>query len=148
VTTYIDTSTLIKLLISEPGSAEARSIWNDADALVAARILIVEARAALAAAERAGWLTSGGLGQASTDLFALIAQLGLIEVTTELIHLAGELAEEHALRGYEAVHLAGALLTEAQVFASADTVLCRAASRCGLPTANPIDRGPASGQGP
>ena len=48
--TYIHTSTLIKLLIDEVGTAQTGQIWDEPDALVSARVAHVEARAALAAA--------------------------------------------------------------------------------------------------
>ena len=44
---YVDTSTLIKLLIDEVGTAEAAVIWDQPDTLVTVRIAHVEARAAL-----------------------------------------------------------------------------------------------------
>ena len=43
--TYVDTSTLIKLLIDEVGTTEAGLIWKEPDVLVSARVGHVEARA-------------------------------------------------------------------------------------------------------
>lgn len=50
--TYVDTSTLLKLLIEEVGTAQAQATWDRADDLVSAPVLQVEARAALTAAAR------------------------------------------------------------------------------------------------
>ena len=47
---YVDTSTLIKVIVDEPGSEMAAQIWETADTLAAVRLIEVEARAALAAA--------------------------------------------------------------------------------------------------
>ena len=138
--TYIDTSVLIKLIIDEDGSDEAEAIWDSADALVSAATLVVEARAALAAAWRAGRLTRRQFDGAKAELAGLIEELALVEVDGELIEEAAELAEQDALRGYDALHLAAALRVGADVFSSADTARCRVAGSHSFPVANPLDR--------
>jgi uncharacterized protein len=55
-----------------------------------------------------------------------------IEVTAALAQSAGDLAEVHGLRGYDAVHLAAAVLIAADVVVSADAELLRAAIASGL----------------
>lgn len=65
----------------------------------------VEARAALAHAARIGRLTSRQLQAAKRDLEALIDQLDVVDIDEELVRSAAELAEAHALRAYDAVHL-------------------------------------------
>lgn len=137
--TYVDTSTLIKLIVEEPGSDLAAQIWETADALAAVRLIDVEARAALAAALRAGRLTTAQQRRAVKILRELLEQLDLIEITAELITASSRLAEVHALRGYDAVHLAGALFVRADVLASADSALCNAALQEGLHSANPLN---------
>jgi predicted nucleic acid-binding protein len=139
VITYVDTSTLLKLVIDEDGSERAELIWNSADVLASAATLVVEARAALAAAERARRLTAAQHQEAKAALAALVADLTVVEVTEDLIAQATDLAEEEALRGYDAVHLAAALTIEATVLTSADAALCDAAERRGLHVANPLD---------
>lgn len=145
---YVDTSSLLKLLIDEPGSERAELIWDGADHVVSCRLALVESRAALAAAERGGRLTRAQHRAAKASLRELVEQLDLAEVTAELVDQAAELAEQQALRGYDAVHLAAALRVEADVLTSADTALCDAAQRVGLAVANPLDDrspGPAPG---
>jgi predicted nucleic acid-binding protein len=139
VITYVDTSTLLKLVIDEDGSERAGLIWNGADVLASASMLVVEARATLAAAERAGRLTAAQHQEAKAALATLVADLTLVELTENLIEQAADLAEEEALRGYGAVHLAAALTIEATVMTSADAVLCDSAERRGLHVANPLE---------
>jgi predicted nucleic acid-binding protein len=57
-----------------------------------------------------------------------------IEVTSALAQSAGDLAEVHGLRGYDAVHLAAAVLIAADVVVSADADLLAAATARGLAT--------------
>jgi uncharacterized protein len=139
VITYIDTSTLIKLLIDEVGTTEAGQIWDEPDVLVSARLGHVEARAALAAAARQGWISADILRSAVQGLEVLWSQVSVAEIDDDLMRLAGDLAATHGLRGYDAVHLAAAHLVGADVFSSADRRLCAAASVCGFHVANPTD---------
>jgi uncharacterized protein len=139
VITYVDTSTLIKLLIDEVGSTEAGRIWDEPDVLVSARIGHVEARAALAAAQRQGRISADVFRHAVDGLEVLWSQLSVVEIDEVLMRLAGDLAASHSLRGYDAVHLAAAHLVGADVFSSADRRLCTAASADGFHVANPID---------
>ena len=136
--TYVDTSTLLKLIIEEPGSDRAELIWRSADTLAAVNLIVVEARAALAAATRQGRLIVSKHRHAKAALLALVGDLYTIEVTDTLLHDAAELAEHEALRGYDAVHLAAALSVKASVMTTADSALCDAAGRQGLHVANPL----------
>lgn len=137
--TYVDTSSLLKLLIDEDGSEQAGQLWDSADAVASAVLVVVEARAALAAAERDGRLTAAEHREAKAELTVLVDELTIIGITDDLIVQAAELAESEALRGYDAVHLAAAVTVGANVLTSADSALCAAAERCGLHVANPLD---------
>lgn len=135
---YADTSVVLKLLIDEPGSDRAERIWDAAADLVSVSLITVEGRAALAAARRGGRLDAASHRRAVTVFGELVDQLALVAVTDEVIAEAAPLAEAHALRCYDAVHLAAARLSGAQVMASADTALCDAADQLGLHIANPL----------
>ena len=119
--TYFDTSVLLKLLVDdEVGAAAAQRLWLESDYLVCAEIGYAEARAALASARRGGRLDADELSTAKAELDTLWAQLDVVPVTTELVWAAADLAEIEGLRGYDAVHLAGAVAGGATVVASAD----------------------------
>lgn len=137
--TYVDTSSLLKLLIDETGSEQAGRLWDTADALASVGLVVVEARAALAAAERGGRLTAAEHVEAKAELSVLVDELTVVAITDDLIAQAAELADREALRGYDAVHLAAAVTIGADVLTSADTALCAAAERRGLHVANPLD---------
>jgi uncharacterized protein len=139
VITYVDTSSLLKLLFDEDGSERAELIWDTADVLAGSALIVVEARAALAAAERGARLTAAQHRDAKDEFAVLVDELSIVEVTGQLIAAAADLAEQEALRGYDAVHLASALMIEAELVTSADAALCEAAARRGLHVANPLD---------
>ena len=137
--TYVDTSSLLKLVIEEDGSERAGLIWDTADVLAGSALIVVEARAALAAAQRRARLTGAHHRRARAELAALVDELVIVEVTEPLLADAAELAEREALRAYDAVHLASALVIGSALVTSADAALCEAAVRRGLHVANPLD---------
>jgi predicted nucleic acid-binding protein len=138
VLTYVDTSTLIKLIVDEEGSDRADLIWESADALASVALIEVEARATLAAAHRGGRLTTSQLRATRKNLGLLLSEVHLVDAIGPLVAQAADLAEAESLRGYDAVHLAAALSVQADVLTSADSALCDAAGRRGLHVANPL----------
>lgn len=77
------------------------------------------------------------LGCRRSDLNERYDQLDLVEIDGELARRAGELAEAHALRGYDAVHLAAAvrLRDPELVVVAGDEGLLAAARDEGMATA-------------
>ena len=136
--TYFDTSALLKLLVDdEMGTANVEQLWQASTIVVCAEIGYVEARAALAAATRARRLTAAAWRAARVSLDSAWAQLEVVPVTTALVRDAAEVAESNGLRGYDAVHLAAALIIPADTFVSGDNQLCSAAASHNLHIANP-----------
>ena len=107
---YFDTSALVPLVVSEPASSTCGRLWNEATLVISTRLIYPEARAALAQARRMSRLTVAGLEQAVDDLDSIALEIGYIELSAELAASAGDLAQAHGLRGYDAVHLASAAL--------------------------------------
>lgn len=136
--TYVDTSSLLKLVIDEDGSERAGLIWDSADVLASVALVVIEGRAALEAAQRGGRLETRQHRRARQEFTALVDELSIVAITEELVADAADLAEAEALRGYDAVHLAAAVTIEAAVLTSVDTALCEAAQRRGLHVANPL----------
>jgi predicted nucleic acid-binding protein len=140
VIVYVDTSVLLKLLVDdELGSDSAERVWLEADNVLCAEIGYAEARAALAAMRRNGRIDDGALRIAKTQLELLWEQIDVVSVTTELVRAAADLAEVEALRGYDAVHLAGAIAGAADIVATADTQLLEAARRRHFAVSNPLE---------
>lgn len=136
--TYVDTSSLLNVVVEEAGSDAATAIWDASDVVASVCLVTVEARAALAAARRANRLTDAQHRAAKQAAAALIDRLHVVEITDDLLASAGDLAETEGLRGYDAVHLAAALLVDAALLTSADEELCEAGWRRGLHVANPL----------
>lgn len=95
-----------------------------------------EARAALAAARRARRLTASRHHTAVVDFESLHSTTLIVGVDDMLARRAGDLAAEHHLRGYDAVHLASALrLGDQTVLGTWDERLQEAAVASGLAVA-------------
>ena len=134
---YFDTSAIIPLIVAEPGSATCERLWGEATRVLSVRLLYVEARAALAMAQRSGRLVPEELVSAVELLDQLVSQIDSVEVTEALVRAAGDVAARQGLRGYDAVHLAAAatVADDDLIFLSGDRQLLTAAGRLGLTTA-------------
>mgnify|MGYP001627467916 CR=1 FL=1 len=134
---YFDTSAIVPLLVLEPTTDLCTRLWNEAERVVTCRLAYPETRAALASAHRAGRLSGPQLRGVVAELDSSFEEVDILEVDDRLARIAGDLAERHALRGYDAVHLAAALaIADADlVFVTGDTDLGAAATDAGLAVA-------------
>lgn len=96
-------------MIVEHGSELVAELWGTRQRVASSILAYPEGRAALAAARRGGRLSADGHRRAREEFEALQDEMLLIEVDRALTRQAGQLAEDHSLRGYDAVHLASAL---------------------------------------
>jgi predicted nucleic acid-binding protein len=134
VIAYFDTSALVPLLIEEPTTPLCTRLWNEASRVVSARLWYPEARSALARAQRLARLSPEQLASAVIELDRIAAQVDHVEITAVLSLHAGQLAQAHALRGYDAVHLASALAVADRdvIFVTGDAALAAASRSAGL----------------
>jgi uncharacterized protein len=125
-------------VIAEEGSDLAAQLWATSHPAISSILHYPEGRAALAAARRGARLTVAAYRRALEDFESLQGELSLIGIDAQLAREAGWLAEKFALRGYDAVHLAGALSAgEAITLVSWDEDLRRAATHSGCAVAPP-----------
>lgn len=136
MTAYFDTSALVPLVIEEPSSRICERAWNATDTVVASSLAYVEARAAVAQANRGERITKRQLERATEVFDEIWAQVTVVTPTDALIRRAAQLAESHALRGYDAVHCATALAvaSERSFAATGDSALLAAWHELGLAT--------------
>ena len=109
MTLYLDTSSLVKLYVTEAESATVRQLVESAGVVATAAIAYPEARAALARRRREGHLPAGAFKSAKRALDDDWPHYLAVDVTAALCQEAGALAERHRLRGYDSVHLAAFL---------------------------------------
>lgn len=131
---YFETSAFFKLIVDEEGSGDALELWDAAHRVTGSRVTYPEARAALASAARAGRVSASEIRLVRSRLETRWEQFEIIEIDDELSKSAGDLAEEHALRGFDSIHLASAvaLADDSMLLATWDADLRRAAVDFGL----------------
>ena len=105
---FCDTSALIKLLISEPGSDRMHQASLEAEVIAACRLTWAEAMAGLARRQREHPEGAEALEQACQQLILSWEHCTIVEVTQRLVETAGRFADGFALRGYDSVQLAAA----------------------------------------
>lgn len=107
---YLDASALVKLYAVEEHRESVEEAVRRASLVASALVVYAEARAALARKEREGALTRAQHDEAVADLDDdVLEAYALLPVAGEQVFDAGDLARRHALRGYDAVHLASAV---------------------------------------
>ena len=127
---YLDSSAIVKLVITEPESQALRAYLADRDERVASALARVEVFRALRRAHAA----APALLRRADDVLEGIA---LVAVDEPVLRDAAGL-ESPPLRSLDAVHLATALsLEELDAFVTYDRRLATASAEAGLPVASP-----------
>jgi len=134
---YLDASALVKRYIAEPGTSEVAEAIAQAEIVGTSLISRAETAAALAKAVRTETLTREEAASALQVFRSEWPSLVRVQATEMLVARADALAWELGLRGYDAVHLASALLwqdgmSEAVTLATFDLQLWKAADQRGL----------------
>ena len=134
---YLDASALVKRYVAEPGSAQVEALIGEARAIGTAVVSRAEVAAALAKAARVGLVTREAAKKAFEAFNADWEHLIRLQLGEPLAARAASLAWDHGLRGYDAVHLATALLWremlgESVTVATYDRELWRASQASGL----------------
>jgi len=107
---YLDASALVKRYVAERGTAEVTALIAAAAGVGTSLISRAETSAALAKAVRVGALTFEGAAAALQVFRSEWPWLIRIQATELVLARADALAWELGLRGYDAVHLASALI--------------------------------------
>jgi predicted nucleic acid-binding protein len=134
---YCDTSALIKLYVEEAHSSAVAKAIADVDAIATSLLAYPETRASLARAQRDRRLRPSDFRQALAQFQQDWSSYVVLDTHHSLMLHAGELAEHHALRGADAIHLASAIQLAHDVksspkpmaFLAFDVPLARAAAR-------------------
>ena len=111
----MDTGALVKIYVEETRSADVRENAKQAKGLATSRIAYAEARAAFARKRREQGLSRAGYRSVVNDLDRDWDDYFIVDVSESVVKAAGILAESHALRGAEAIHLASAVALSKQV---------------------------------
>lgn len=146
---FFDSSAIVKRYLIETGTAWVGRVTDLAagNKVYLARVTLVEVISAITRKTRSSGLSATGASKAIADFRDdFVNEYSVIELTPSLIEWAGDLAEAHALRAYDAVQLAAALQIDAETksagaapitIVSADGALNTAALAEGLAVDDP-----------
>lgn len=107
---YLDTSALVKIFVKESGREIVARAVRECSRIATAKVSYAEARATFARLLREGNLTEeehAGIVEALDRRWGTYEKPAAAE---RLVRLAGNLAQTHALRGYDSIQLASALI--------------------------------------
>ena len=140
--TYLDTSSLVKLYVEEPESEAVKGLVARSDAVSTSLVAYAEARAAFARKYWERAFTKSQFKKVKDSLNKDWSHLLIITVSKEIALSAGDLAEKHNLRGFDAIHLASAItikqeLQSSVVFSCADEKLQKASMQEGFDQPRP-----------
>ena len=107
---YLDASALVKRYVAETGSAAVGKLIDQAEALGTSVMSRAEVSAAFAKAVRLKFVTRDAAASAMKQFAADWPHFIRLQLTENLVARAASLAWEQGLRGYDAVHLATALV--------------------------------------
>jgi len=106
---YLDTSSLVKLYVEEDGSSKVDALVRSSEVTATSLVAYAEARAAFARRFRERAFTAKEHNRIKEFFEKDWSNYLSLSVTADIIRLAGDLAEKHALRGFDSIHLASAL---------------------------------------
>ena len=109
MTVYLDTSSLVKLYVAEPGSDAVRRLVTEAAVVATSGIAYPETRVALARRRREGALGPAAFATARRAFEEDWPRYLTVDVSASICRTAGELAERYRLGGYDSLHLASDL---------------------------------------
>ena len=134
---YLDTSSLVKLYVEEQDSSKVEEWVKSSRVTATSLIAYAEARAAFARRFREKAFSSREYGRLISFFNEDWDNYLIVRVTKELVRLAGDSTEKHALRGFDAIHLSSAVtllreLSAPIVFSTSDRKLQKASQLEGL----------------
>jgi predicted nucleic acid-binding protein len=106
---YLDTSSLVKLYVEEKDSSQVANLVGSSNVTATSLVAYAEARAAFARRFRERAFTANEYRLLLSSLNEDWGNYLILKVTNELVRRAGDLAEKHALRGFDAIHLSSAV---------------------------------------
>ena len=136
---YLDTSALVKRYFKEPYSEEVVSRWREATEIVTSSVAYAEAMASFYRKKRATAFEDELMEQIVSDLRADWHSFIRIQVNDELNEYIDKAIEAHPLRGFDAIHLASAMIMHEKfqadlLFTCFDKRLTKAAQAEGIRT--------------
>jgi predicted nucleic acid-binding protein len=112
---YLDTSSLVKLYVEEDESSKVDALVRSSEVTATSIVAYAEARAAFARRFREKAFTPVEHDRIKAFFDKDWSCYLILSITGDMIRLAGNLAEKHALRAFDSIHLASALALRREI---------------------------------
>jgi hypothetical protein len=109
VSSYLDASALVKLVLAERGTDVVEDLWVHTVDIYVSLLGYAELRAAVAAAIRGERVRASDAPALRERVEAIWDQVMGVDIDDRLVRAAGDLADRHGLRAADAFHLASAI---------------------------------------
>ena len=107
---YLDTSAILKRYFQESFSEEVESKWNQAKAVVSSAVAYAETMATMSRKKNEADLDGKTIQKTRNAFKTDWNSFTRVEVTNELNQYIDQVLQKHFLRGFDAIHLASALM--------------------------------------
>lgn len=112
---YLDTSSLVKLYVEEGESSKVKALVDSVELTATSIVAYAEARAAFSRRFREKAFTSKEYNRINKYFNKDWNSYLILNVTEDTVRMAGDLAEKHALRGFDSIHLASAVILQREL---------------------------------
>lgn len=129
---FFDSSAFVKRYVRETGTDDVLSWCDQASELCLSGIALPEIISAFCRLQRERLISPLQYLHLKTMLMADITDAAISDLTPEVMRHTILSLENNVLRGMDAIHIGSALELGAEIFVSADSRQCAAASQAGL----------------
>lgn len=133
----LDTSALIKRYVEEPGTPQVLALRAQADEVILSELCVPEIISALNRCRREGRLSDDAYDSIKQDLAGDLSQATIVPLTPNLVTCTIHVLETSTLLALDAIHVATAIESKCDLFATADIQQFMAAKHLGLNAENP-----------
>lgn len=107
---YLDTSAMVKLFVQEVHSDSVNLLYSESELPVTSVVAFAECTSALRRKVREKHLTRKAYHQLILNVSKEYLNMGKVPISNEIDEIIIQLLEKYPLRGFDAIHLASALL--------------------------------------
>ena len=134
---YLDSSALVKRYVEEEGTQKVDAFFEEAEDIVTSSVAFAECLSAFSRRFREGLFSEAEYFKTVSGLKEEHSSFILVPITQKLNEIVEEILLKHSLRGFDAIHLASAVLIQrigglSVIFACFDNALSKAAREEGL----------------
>jgi predicted nucleic acid-binding protein len=128
----LDTSALSKRYVEEPGTPQVLALCAQADEVILSELCVPEIISALNRCRREGRLSNDAYDSIKLELAGDLSQATIVPLTPDLMTRTIHVLEICTLRALDAIHVATAIESKCDLFATADIQQSKAAKQLGL----------------